>query len=98
MNFRAHEKTFKERFEPILDNETLEFVLASFAYAPRYGIRSSRKRDPRIKHSKGYGVLTPLPHATMDILSSDYIKELFNGSDLDVEMAWLAIQRQYKVD
>lgn len=35
----------------------------------RYGIRYSRKGDPRITQSKCYCLLTPLPHATTHIIN-----------------------------
>lgn len=75
----------------------MEFVLASFAHPTQYGIRYSLQGDPRITKSKGYGILTPLMHAKMHLITSTYVTRLLHSYDLDVALAWLAVQRQLEI-
>lgn len=88
---------FKERFERVLEKESVEMVPASFAHVERYVIRYSRQEDPQITERQRYRVSTPLPHAITHIINSSYVTELFYGGELNVGFVWLAIQRQHEV-
>lgn len=94
----AGDATFKERFERILEKDTVKFVLASLAYSILYRIRYSRRCDPQTTKSQGHGVLKWLPHAPIHILNSTLVTELFSGGQLDFAMVRPEIQRQYEVD
>lgn len=97
-HYRDGDARLKERFESVLEMVSVEMVLAAFAHAARYIIRYSRQGDSPITHSPGYGVLTPLPHATTHIISSSYVTELFYGGDVDVGLVRLSIKRKHEMD
>lgn len=66
--------------------------MASLIHDVRWGISFSRKGDTRITHSGNYGVLTPQPQATIDIVTTEYITQRFYDNDIDVGRALLAFQ------
>lgn len=51
----------------VLENKSVEIHLSSFVHAGRYVIRYYRQGYLRMKQYQGYGVLSPLPHATTHI-------------------------------
>lgn len=68
---------FKEKFERVLEKETVQLLLAYCIHDARYRVRYSRQGVPRITKSQGYGLLTPLTASTMTCVTMAYITELF---------------------
>lgn len=54
--------------------------------------------DPCIKVPDGYGIIIPLPQATMNMVAKEYICESFHNFDVDVALCMLAFQRWNEVD
>lgn len=96
--FIAGDEEFKMCFQRVLEKESFDLLLVAFLQATRYVIRYSRQGDPRITQSQGYGVLTPLQRATVQILNTAYITGLFFGSSLGLGLVLLAVERQQEVD
>lgn len=71
------------RSDRVLEKETLDLLLAVFVHAARYGIRYSRKGDPRITVYNGYGIITSLPRDTVQLLKTSYITQLFFNCDIN---------------
>lgn len=67
------------------------------AQSARYGMRYSRRGDPRTTQSQVFGELTPLPHYTTHIINFPCGTEFFFGGDLDVRLVWFSTQRQNEV-
>lgn len=82
-NYRAGEARLHERFEPVLEKDTLEVVEASFVHATGYGIRYSEEGYLRITQSQGYALLTPFSRSTMHPMTPTQVtKGLFHDGDI----------------
>lgn len=89
---------YKERFESLLGNESVDKFLVEVTHVALYIIRFYRQFSPIITQCKWYRMLTTLHFVNSHIIMSSYVTQLVYIADFHVGIVFFAIQRQHEVD